>query len=422
MERKETVRLFGIPIFTRVSQVDAEIRSDESSVSTLKNPSQWLINALGGASLSGENITPEQAMTIPTFAGCVKVLAETVAMLPFKPMREEAKGSTVILTDHPLYPLLTDRPNPMMNAYTWKDTMQTHAGMYGNGYSRIMRDADATAVELRLIHKPDDVTPFVYENKLWYKVKGMDLPIPSQDMFHIHGMSYDGIVGKRTVDILKNVLGLAFAVEKYGSLIFSNGGSKRAAFKSTGKVDPDVRDHIIDSWVDKYGGNDKVHRPAFLQGGLDLIEIGMDPMSAQFIELKKYLIAEITRVFRVQLHLVQHMEQSTNNNIEKQSREFVDYTMMPWLTQWEKEADVKLFNATERKDSFTKFNVKALLRGDFKSQTEGLTKLINWGVYTPNQVLSILDENTYDGGDVHMMPVNMTTPENINMISNEKQE
>ena len=150
-----------------------------------------------------------------------------------------------------------------------------------------------------------------------------------------------------------------------------------------------------------------------------MVEIGLDPMNAQFIELKKYLIAEITRVFRVQLHLVQHMEQSTNNNIEKQSREFVDYTMMPWFTKWEKEADVKLFNANERRTSFTKFNVKALLRGDFKSQTEGLTKLINWGVYSPNKVLEILDEDTYEGGNVHMMPVNMTTPENINQIQNE---
>lgn len=422
MERKETVRLFGIPVFTRVSQLEAaELRSTEST-STLKNPAEWLVNALGGTSFAGVTVTPEEAMTIPTFAGCVKVLAETVAMLPFKPMREEGNGSTVILRDHPLYPLLTDRPNPMMNAYTWKNTMQTHAAMYGNGYSMIIRDADGKPIELRLIHNPLDCTPFVFENRLWYKVKGRDLPVAAQDMFHIHGISYDGIAGKKTVDILKNVLGLAFAVEKYGALIFSNGGSKRAAFRSPGKVDPDVREAIIDSWVEKYGGNDKVHRPAFLQGGLELVEIGMDPMNAQFIELKKYIIAEICRPFRVQLHLVQHMEQSTNNNIEKQSREFVDYTMMPWLTQWEKEADTKLFNAAERKDSFTKFNVKALLRGDFKSQTEGLTKLINWGVYTPNDVLSILDENTYEGGDVHMMPVNMTTPENVNTTDNEKQE
>lgn len=416
MARKDTIKIFGIPVFSMTSDFYAEKRSSEQS--TLNNPADWLRNALGAASITGENVTPEMAMQIPTFAGCVKVLAETVAMLPFKPMMKEDNGNTVVLSDHPVYQLLHDRPNPMMNAFIWKETMQTHAGMFGNGYSLIMRNGDARPYELRLIHNPNDVTPFVYENRKWFKVRGMELPVPDEDMFHISGLSYDGIAGKKTVEILKNVLGLAYAVEKYGGLIYANGGAKRMAFKSPGKVEDAVREQIIDSFIEKYGGNDKVHRPAFLQGGLEMVEIGLDPMNAQFIELKKYLIAEITRVFRVQLHLVQHMEQSTNNNIEKQSREFVDYTMMPWFTKWEKEADVKLFNANERRTSFTKFNVKALLRGDFKSQTEGLTKLINWGVYSPNKVLEILDEDTYEGGNVHMMPVNMTTPENINQIQN----
>jgi HK97 family phage portal protein len=256
-----------------------------------------------------------------------------------------------------------------------------------------------------------DVTPFVYENRKWYQVHGIERPIPYEDMFHIPGLSYDGIAGKKTTEILKNVLGLAFAVEKYGSLIFTNGGAKRVAFKSPGKVDADVREQIIDSWVEKYGGPDQVARPAFLQAGLEMQEIGMDPMAAQFIELKKHLITEITRPFRMQLHLVQSMEQATNNNIEKQSREFIDYTMMPWLVKWEKEADTKLFSRQERKDSFTKFNVKSLLRGDFASQTEGLVKMINWGVYTPNDALKILDENTYESGNMHMFPTNMTTTE-----------
>lgn len=418
MERKDEFRILGVPVWQRKSIFNEEKRSVASGVSTLNNPSEWLRNALGGAGLTGEYVTPELAMKIPTFAGCVKVLAETIAMLPFKPMRTDASGNTSVYVDHPVYELLHDRPNPMMNAFIWKETMQTHAGMYGNGYSLIIRDADAKAIELRLFHNPLDVTPFVYDNRKWYKVNGLELPVADEDMFHIPGLSYDGITGKKTTEILQNVLGLAFAVEKYGSLIFTNGGAKRVAFKSPGKVDQDVRDSIVKSWMDKYGGPDKNHEPAFLQAGLEMQEIGLDPMAVQFIELKKHLITEITRVFRVQLHLVQSMEQATNNNIEQQSREFIDYTMMPWLTKWEKEADVKLFNPIERKTVFTKFNVKALLRGDFKTQTEGLTKLINWGVYTPNDALKILDENTFESGDLHMFPVNMTTTEKIVSDSN----
>jgi HK97 family phage portal protein len=414
MERKDEFRLFGIPIWKRIFNLnDAELRSGTSGVSTLHNPSDWLINALGGAGLTGENISPEMAMTIPTFAGCVKVLAETIAMLPLKPMKRDSDGNTSVDTGHPNYYLLHDRPNPMMNAFIWKETMQTHAGMYGNGYSLIIRNADSRPIELRLIHNPKDVTPFVFDNKLWYKVKGLELPVICDDMFHISGLSYDGISGKPTVQILRNVLGLAIAVEKYGNLIFTNGGAKRVAFESPGKLDPQVKENIKTSWKEKYGGPDKQHEPAFLEAGLKMIEVGMDPMSAQFIELKKHLITEITRIFRVQLHLVQSMEQATNNNIEKQSREFIDYTMMPWMVKWEKEADIKLYSAAERSARFTKFNVKSLLRGDFKTQTDGLVKMIQWGIYSPNDALRVLDENTRKDGDVYIMPVNMATTEQI---------
>lgn len=413
MEPTKEIRLFGLPVWQKREKIAPEQRSNPTGVSTLKNPSDWLRNALGSISLIGENVTPEQAMRFPVFAGCVKVIAETVAMLPCKPMVEDANGNTRVMYDHPNYQLLHERPNPMMNSYVWKETMQTHAGMHGDAYSIIIRDSDSKPIELRLIENPDEVQSFAFENRLWHKVKGIEMPIPDDDMFHITSLSYNGLHGKKPTEILSNVLGLALAVEKYGSLIFSKGGSKRVAFRSPGKVDPQVKKNIQESWVEKYGGTDNQHYPGFIEGGLELIEVGMDPMNAQFIELKKFLIAETTRFFRVQLHLVQHMEQSTNNNIEKQSREFIDYTMMPWLIKWEKEADIKLYSTLERRNMFTKFNVKSLLRGDFRTQTEGLIKLIQWGVYSPNDALKILDENTYEGGDLKMFPQNMTTVDKV---------
>lgn len=417
---KVVKRFLGIPYYSEERTPDqVEERSSESGVSTMKNPKDWLANALGVVSMAGVNVTPEMAMQIPIFATCVRIPSETVAMLPFNVYKRDDEDNKFQRKDHPAYDLLHNRPNRAMNAFTWRQTMQSHAEIHGNGYSIIEKDALDRPVELKLIHDPREVTPFIFENELWYKVKGHVDPFPARDIFHIPGLSTDGIWGKPTTDVLKNILGLYYSVEKYGSRIFKTGGSKRVAFKTPGKVDEPVRDQIIKDWKRKYGEADEVHDPAFLQAGLDLVEIGINPEEAQLVEIKKALSREIVGYFRLQAHMVNDLERSTNNNIEQQALEFINLSMMPRLVRWEKEADSKMLRFSERKRNFTKFNVDAVLRGDFKTKIMQYTKAIQWGIYTPNQVLKMEDQNTYEGGDVHLFPTNMTTIEKMNSENKE---
>jgi HK97 family phage portal protein len=405
-------------------------RRDASGFSTLQNPTDWLINALGGAmAATGENVTPEMAMTVPAFIGCVKVIAETLAMQPVNIIQANEDGTKVFAFDDPAHQLIHFRPNANMNTYVWREAMQSNACVHGNAYSLIRRDAMARPVELEFIQNPRTVTPFMFQNKLFYKVNGMADVVACDDMFHIPGLVMadenqymNGVTGRSPVYILKNVLGLALAVEKYGGLVFNNGGSQRTAFKSPGKVDEVIQSKIKKQWAEKYGTAARSHEPAFLQGGLDVVTIGINPVDAQMVELKKYLNEEIARVMRVQLHLIQSLDKATNNNIEKQSREFVDFTMMPWLVKWEMEINNKLISYKDRGRKYAKFNMNSLLRGDIKTRGDWYWRMIQGGVYSPNDVLAKEDENARPGGDIYLTPQNMITnqelEEKINDLKN----
>jgi phage portal protein BeeE len=71
-----------------------------------------------------------------------------------------------------------------------------------------------------------------------------------------------------------------------------------------------------------------------------------------------------------------------------------------------------LLSEKDRKRYFAKFNVNGLLRGDIAARKDFYQVMLQNGVYSPNMVLEREDENTFDGGDIHMVngamiPVNM---------------
>ena len=67
-------------------------------------------------------------------------------------------------------------------------------------------------------------------------------------------------------------------------------------------------------------------------------------------------------------HLIMDLERATFSNIEHMSLEFVQYSLMPWLTRIEKAIRRDVFSDQDKKTHTIKFNVAALLRGDAASR------------------------------------------------------
>jgi hypothetical protein len=101
-----------------------------------------------GGSSSGKAVTERSAMQMPAVYSCVRILAEAIAELPLHLYRYGENGSKEKATDHPLYALLHDEPNPEMTSFVFRETLMTHLLLWGNAYAQIIRNDKGEVVAL----------------------------------------------------------------------------------------------------------------------------------------------------------------------------------------------------------------------------------------------------------------------------------
>jgi HK97 family phage portal protein len=405
-----------ITIFGR-EFISWESRSTSVSPSSIKNPIEWLLQLFGMQTNSGVVVSPETALTLPVYYAGLKIIGEDIAKISGGVFRKDGENRTPI--SHPVGDLIFLNPNKIINSFHWRQTMMVHALSWGNGYSHIIRDGNARPIELRLIPNPTDVEPFVIDNELWYKVTGMPQPIPSLDMFHIRGLGYDGIKGRAILAVAKEIIGGGLAAQNYSNKNFSQGALKKVALipgaggQKVGKVDPDVEEYIKKTWMQDMNDG----RPSVLAPGLEIKEVGLNPDEVKLIETQQFTVEQYARMTRIPAYKLNDLRNAHFNNIEQQSIEYVGDTLMPWVIQFELEGRNKLFTEKEKTNHYIKFNLNSLMRGDLKSRYESYQIAVNTGFFNRNEVRSLEDANPADGLDEYFVPVNMYSPEILDIIT-----
>ena len=103
---------------------------------------------LMGGSTSGKPVNERSAMQMTAVYSCVRILAEAVAGLPLHLYKYTESGGKAKATDHPLYLLLHDEPNPEMSSFVFRETLMTHLLLWGNAYAQIIRNGKGEVVAL----------------------------------------------------------------------------------------------------------------------------------------------------------------------------------------------------------------------------------------------------------------------------------
>lgn len=381
-----------------------------------------------GNTTSGKRVNERSAMQMTAVYSCVRVLSEAIASLPLHVYRMNDKGGKEKATDHPLYFLLHNEPNPEMTSFIFRETLMTHLLLWGNAYAQIIRNGKGEVVALyplmpnRMIVDRDDSGQLYYQYAVTDEdaptMKGYTVKLDPADVLHVPGLGYDGVYGHSPIAMAKNAIGLALATEEYGSKFFANGASPSGVLEHPGVLkDPGK---IRDSWTQTFGGSGNSGKVAVLEEGMKYTPISIPPEQAQFLETRKFQIEEIARIFRVPLHMIGSMEHSTFSNIEQQSLEFVKYTLDPWVSRWEQAMVRSLLKADEKSDYFIKFNVDGLLRGDYQSRMNGYAIARQNGWMSANDIreLENLDRIPEEqGGDLYLINGNMTKLEDAGLFS-----
>ena len=372
-----------------------------------------------GATASGEIVTEYSAMQIAAVFCCVRILAEAVASLPLHTYYYSPEGGKVKAIEHPLYTVLHDEPNAEMTSFVFRETLMAHILLYGNGYAQIIRNGRGETVGLYPLMPDKMIVDRDEKGHLYYQYYTSNKEVPTlqdgsvilkpEDVLHIHGMGYDGLIGYSPIAMAKNAIGVAAACEKFGASYFANGAAPGAILThpTTLKNPKKVRD----AWETAFRGPSKSNRVAVLEEGLTYTPISINPAEAQFLETRKFQINEIARIFRIPPHMIGDLEKSSFSNIEQQSLEFVTYTLDPWLIRWEQAIHKALFTPDEKKKYFAKFNVDGLLRGDYKSRVDGYAVARQNGWMNVNEIRELEGMDRIpasEGGDLYLVNGNMS--------------
>lgn len=366
---------------------------------------------------SGVAVNHKTAMEAGTALACARVIAEGIAQVPFKLFRERAGGGMDAAKGHGLYDLLANRPNEWQTSFELREQIGFHLAFMGNAYLYKVRGLRGEIVEL-LPFEPNMVTVKRKDWERGYLVRTIDggqIEVESKDMWHLRGLSWDGITGIPGVRLAREAIGLALATEEHGARMFSNGARPGGVLSTESILREDQIKLLKETWQEAQGGNENAYKTAILFGGLKFEPMAMTGVDAQHLEQRRFQVEEVCRFFRVMPIMVGHADKSsTYASAEQMFLAHVVHTMMPWYTRIENSADVNLLSDDERKQGYyTKLMASALLRGSHKDRSGYFKSALGAGgspAWMTQDEVRAMEEMNPMGGDAAKLPIATNVP------------
>ena len=232
-------------------------------------------------------------------------------------------------------------------------------------------------------------------------------------MIHLRGLSTNGYKGKSPIAVHRDNLSLSMAAQIYGEKFFNQGGNMSGVFRYPGELKDEAYNRLKKQIIEQATGLHNAHTPMLLEGGMTYERISIPPEDAQFIATRKFQKTEIATIFGVPPHMIADLDRATNNNIEHQGMEFVQYCLMPYINNLESEFNRKLLRDDEFDEYYFRFGLNGLLRGDAKTRSEYYKNMNLIGAMSANEIRDLEEMNRYDRGDEFFVQSNMQSVKNV---------
>jgi len=378
---------------------------------SLANPQQWLMDLFGASpSKAGVSVNARTAMQCTASRAAIQAIAEPLGQLPLHVYVRGEDGSKSRDKDHPVYGLLHDQANAFTTASELREQITRDALLHGNGFAFVNRVDDVPRELIRL--SPEQVTietnDLTGEPSYVHQQTTSKHIYPFQDVIHIKAPSLDGVSGESPVQQCKDAIGLALVLEQHGASLFKNGAKPGGVISVPGNVSPEVITRMRAGWKAAQEGSDNAGRTAFIYDGASFTQMALSSVDAQYLELRRFAVEEIGRIFRVPPHMLYELGRATWGNASEMGMTFVRFSLMRWIKQWEGECRLKLFSEDEQATHSAEYLLDDFMRSDLSSRSEAYGKLISSRIMSPNEIRARENLPPYAGGDVFQNP--NTTP------------
>jgi HK97 family phage portal protein len=365
----------------------------------------------GALSASGAAVTADSGMRIATAWRCIHIIAGACGNMPLDLYRRVGEDKRVPAANLPLRQVLTRRPNGWQTPKQFRGMLTAHKLLHGAGYA-LKITSRGQVIELWPLKDPTRVKPrqlddmsIVYD---YQRENGSTVTFTQADILHLRGLSLDGVNGLGVIRHAREAMGLALQTEKAGANLFRQGVLAGGALTTDNALSEQAYGRLKQSIEDHNAGAENAHKMMILEEGLKLDAGYMSAEDAQFLETRKFQRNDIAMFFGVPPFMLGDTEKSTSwgAGIEQQGIGFVQYTLEDHFKDWEETIARDLLDPKADRDVFARLDPRGLMRGDIKTRQGFYVAMLQWGVFSPNEVRALEDVNPREGGDVYYPPPN----------------
>ena len=363
---------------------------------------------------SGETVTADRAIAIPTVYRCIGLLSTVIAGCPLAVYNAKKEPQRIPAID----------PNNFATTYTPYELFElvvTHLGLWGNGFVKKIRNDTGMITDLRPIFpgivKVKPCTPDAKhtDGKL-FEVRqvgadGQDLGkvkyYGNWDIMHVPGLGYDGLVGLSPLQIAAQTFGTTLAADKLAARFFSQGTQLSGIIKIKAPLAEQAQaDEIKRRWMQTNAGVSAGGGVAVFDAETDWEPLTIPPDSLQFLESREWQASEIAKIYGIPPHLIGDESKSTSwgTGIEQQNIGFVAYTVAGWTERIRQRITREIVNT---RGQYAMFDLTELMRGSTAERFAAYALAIQWGWMTRNECRSKEDMQPLDGLDEPLTPLNM---------------
>lgn len=341
--------------------------------------------------------SPRAALAVSVFLACVKVISESVGMLPLT-VKQRQDGQTNTRYDHPLSILFSSRINPFQTRQEFVEYIIQRILLEGNFYGHIIRAGG----KVERIHPLSGIKPKLNNDWSVSYWRGKE-EIPADQMLHIKGFTLNGFEGVSTISFLASTLGRARGQANLASTSVKKGGAVRGVLSPKSRLDAKNAKKLADSFQGMIDNGIAVSPE-----DVKFQPLAISNRDQQLIESTKLTGVEICQGLRVPPAMVGIMEGTSYKSLTELSQGFLRFTLQPWIKRLEGCFNIDLFSDADRADGYhVDYNTNAFSKTNLKERWEVYHMGLLDSVFTPNEIRQFENMNPISGGDQRLMPLNM---------------
>lgn len=311
---------------------------------------------------------------IPVFRA-LQILSTSAGQLPI----EQHRGQKVLPLESTSS--VIRRPDPSTSRSQWVQEAVLSLATDGNLFLRVVRSKKGEVSAVQVL-PPREVTisedPRTGARKYWYAGH------VQEEILHEKFMPIPGQVrGLGPIQAARQEIAGALDVREYASGWFNKGGQPSGLLTGTSIQSAEQSQATMRAWNMAAQDPDNPSRVRVLGGDLKYTPLQLSPEDAQWLDVRKFTVTDISRLFGIPsaLMLVSLDGNSlTYSNVEQEWVAFTRFTLIEYLRKIE-EALTELAPVGAK----ARFNLEALLRSDTAGRYKSYSLGISSGFITPNE-------------------------------------